>query len=72
MSALKLIGEYLIADGLITPEQLEQGLQKQAALTERGHMPLLGTVLVQLGAVQEQDLAFALEEQERERMRIQA
>lgn len=66
------IGDYLIADQLITRAQLETALHKQADSARGGHMLLLGTVLVQMGAVQEQDLAFALEEQERERMRIEA
>ena len=66
------IGEYLIADDLITPEQLKQALELQAARIEREKMPLVGTILVEMGAVNEQDLAFALAEQERDRMRITA
>ncbi len=68
----KLIGEYLIAGERITPEQLQKALELQANSIQGGRMPLLGTVLVQMGAVNQQDLAFALEEQERDRMRVRA
>ncbi len=68
----KLIGEYLIDDDLITPEQLKQALELQAARMERGKMPLVGTILIEMGAVNAQDLAFTLAEQERDRMRITA
>ncbi len=66
----KLIGQYLIADNLITPGQLKQALELQATRIERGKMPLIGTVLIEMGAVNAQDLAFALAEQERDRMRV--
>lgn len=66
----QLIGEYLIHDKLVTPEQLERALETQATRIERGKMPLVGTVLIEMGAVNAQDLAFALAEQERDRMRI--
>lgn len=66
----KLIGEYLLADHLITQEQLKTALESQANSIQGGRMPLLGTILVQMTALGEQDLAFALEEQERDRMRV--
>ena len=66
----QLIGEYLIRDDLVTPEQLTRALEVQAARIERGKMPLVGTVLIEMGAVNAQDLAFALAEQERDRMRV--
>ena len=66
----QLIGDYLIHDGLVKPDQLAKALEVQASRIERGRMPLIGTVLVEMGAVNEQDLTFALEEQERERMRV--
>jgi len=68
----KLIGEYLIDSALITPEQLQQALELQAARTARGKMPLIGTILIEIGAVNAQDLVFALAEQERDRMRVNA
>ncbi len=64
------LGEYLIKDHLITQPQLEKALALQANQLKGGTVPLLGTVLVQMGAVREQDITFALEEQERDRMRI--
>jgi phosphopantetheine adenylyltransferase len=66
----QLIGEYLIRDDLVTPEQLTRALEVQAARVERGKMPLVGTILIEMGAVNAQDLAFALAEQERDRMRV--
>jgi hypothetical protein len=68
----KLIGEYLIAESRIRPDQLQRALKIQANATRGGRRPLLGTVLVLMGAINQQDLAFTLEEQERERMRIRA
>jgi hypothetical protein len=69
-NSVKMIGEYLIADGRIMPAQVQKALEIQADSIQGGHIPLLGTILVQMGAINEQDLAFALEHQERERMRI--
>jgi hypothetical protein len=68
----KMIGEYLTAEKKITPEQLQKALQLQANSIQSGRMPLIGTVLVQMGALNDQDLAFALEAQERDRMRVSA
>ncbi len=63
----KLIGEYLVADGKITHEQLQTALERQANSMSGGRMPLLGTVLVEMGAVQERELTAELEKQERDR-----
>ncbi len=63
----RLIGEYLVAEKKITPEQLQQALEIQAGSTKGGHMPLLGTILVEMGAVEERDLTAALERQARDR-----
>ncbi len=65
----KPIGEYLVTDHRITRDQLEKALERQANLLYGGTTPLLGTVLVQMGAVKEQDVTFALEQQERDGMR---
>ncbi len=69
---MKKIGEYLIERNLISRAQLEQALETQAGRIEGGHMPLIGTILVEMGAVNEHDLNFALAEQERDRMRVPA
>ncbi len=66
----KLIGRYLVEDKLITEDQLERALQLQANSLHGGNTPLLGTILVQMGAAQEQDVTFELEKQERDRMRM--
>ncbi len=63
----KLIGEYLIAEKKITPDQLQSALEIQANSIQGGRMPLLGTILVELGAVDERDLTETLARQERER-----
>jgi hypothetical protein len=67
----KLIGEYLIAAHLVTPDQLDRALKIQAeSVHDGGRMPLIGTTLVQMGVLNEHDLAFALADQERDRLRI--
>ncbi len=63
----KLIGEYLLAEKKITNDQLQAALERQANSIQGGHMPLLGTILVEMGAVSDHDLAAALEKQERDR-----
>ncbi len=68
----KMIGQYLIEQKLVTPAQLERALAMQANQIVGGHMPLIGTILIEMGAVKEQDLAFALAEQERDRMHVTA
>lgn len=66
----KLIGQYLLEDKRITKEQLEKALGIQANQVSGGHMPLIGTVLIEMGALDEQNLAFSLARQERDRMRV--
>jgi type IV pilus assembly protein PilB len=66
----KPLGEYMIEENLITRPQLEKALALQAKQLQGGTMPLIGTVLIQIGAVKEQDVTFALERQERDRMRV--
>ncbi len=63
----KLIGEYLIAEKKITPEQLQRALELQANSIQGGRMPLLGTILVESGALDERALTETLEHQERAR-----
>ncbi|MCL4395898.1 MAG: hypothetical protein M1482_14025 [Chloroflexi bacterium] len=65
----RLIGSYLVNEGVITREQLDEALVAQAE--HKGtSMPLIGTVLLKMGAINEDDLTFALAEQERDRMRV--
>jgi hypothetical protein len=68
----KLIGAYLLEQKLVTRDQLEKALEMQANQIDGGHMPLIGTVLLEMGVLNEQDLAFALAQQERDRMRVLA
>ncbi len=63
----KLIGEYLIAAKKITPDQLQNALEIQANSIQGGRMPLLGTILVELGQLDERSLTEALAQQERDR-----
>jgi hypothetical protein len=55
--ARKRIGEVLLASGVITPTQLEEGLALQRQTRQR-----LGVVLLQKGFLQESQLAQALSE----------
>ena len=52
------IGDLLVSEGLITPEQLSAALSKQASSGRR-----LGRLLVDLGFVSERDVALAIGEQ---------
>lgn len=69
---LKRIGEYLLEQHLVTQKQIDRALEIQAAKTTGGHSPLFGTILVEMGAVKDHDVTFALEHQERDRMRMPA
>ena len=64
------IGEYLVAEGKITPAQLDRALQIQATQANGTHLPLIGTVLVGMGVIRTDDITFALADQERDRMRV--
>jgi hypothetical protein len=64
------IGEYLIDDKRITPQQLQQALATQTERAQIGTKPLLGSILMEMGWLNSQDLAFALESQEREKRRM--
>lgn len=54
------LGEYLVSQGLVTREELEQ------ALEAKGERTRLGTVLVEMGAVDALSLRRAIEEQIKE------
>src|SRR5258705_11686987 len=51
----KLFGEILVADGLISREQLEEPLEVQKATGE-----FLGTILLELGQITESDIVRTL------------
>lgn len=63
MSEIK-IGEILLAQKIITPEQLREALEEQNNLSPQ---PLLGKLLVRLGYVQEQVLQQLLDRYEKRR-----
>ena len=65
----KLIGQYLLEDSKINETQIEKALEVQANSLHGGNTPLFGTLLVQMGAVREQDVTEALERQEIDRSR---
>jgi signal transduction histidine kinase len=57
------IGEYLLEQGLLTPDQLEAALAKQRTLSERGEPHLLGQTLLAMGYVQKETLDRAVTRQ---------
>jgi hypothetical protein len=67
-----LVGEYLIRHRKITETQLQRALEIQAIRRKDTRLLLIGTVLVGMGAIQTDDLTFALAEQVRDRMRVSA
>ncbi len=62
----KRFGEYLIDCDRITPDQLKKALELQV-LQLMGESVPVGKVLYQLGCIEEQDIAAALEKQELDR-----
>jgi general secretion pathway protein E len=54
----KLIGQILLKNGALTPDQLDEGLAKQEDSNRR-----IGEILLELGYIKEDDLLTALEEQ---------
>lgn len=66
--ACKRFGEYLIDHNRITPAQLQQALELQI-LQPIGDNAPVGKVLYQLGCIEEQDIAAALERQQSDRRR---
>lgn len=57
------LGETLIEEGLITPEQLERALKYQQEQAAAGKRVLLGKALVTLGFVEQEDLDRAIANQ---------
>ncbi len=67
MAERKPLGQYLLAEHLINQQQLDKALQTQANSFSGANTPLIGTVLIQMGALHEQDVTHALEKQARDR-----
>ncbi len=59
------IGEYLLARAMITEAQLDDALERQADLRERGQGRRLGEILCELGAISQIDLDRALDRETR-------
>jgi signal transduction histidine kinase len=57
------IGEYLIEQGLLTPERLDRALRRQKELTEKGKHRLLGQTLVEMELVDRETLDRAITRQ---------
>ncbi|MGH9196737.1 MAG: hypothetical protein ACRD1T_13460, partial [Acidimicrobiia bacterium] len=55
------LGEVLIAAGVLTPVQLEEVLVRQTET--KGRRPRLGSLVVELGYVSEEELAMAVASQ---------
>lgn len=51
------LGQLLLAQGIVTPEQIEKALAEQ---NEKGHRKLLGELLVEMGYCTENQIALAL------------
>ncbi|MBI4788004.1 MAG: hypothetical protein HY782_13280 [Chloroflexi bacterium] len=66
---MKLLGQYLVDGHQISEAQVQKALEVQANSLRGGQAPLFGTVLVEMGAVKEQDVTQALEQQEIDRSR---
>ncbi len=54
------IGEWLIRQGLITPDELQHALTQQVLLRRQGHAVHVGTLLVRAGFLQRDALERAL------------
>ncbi len=58
------LGDYLVEKGLVTPQEVNQALEIQAVSRRQGAPPqLLGKILVQMGAINQEDLDEAVTEQ---------
>jgi signal transduction histidine kinase len=58
------LGDYLVEKKLITQETLQRALQTQKQMQTNGHQaPLLGELLIEMGALQSEELDQAITEQ---------
>lgn len=67
---VKLIGQHLREDDLVSEEELEKALEIQSRRVQGGTAPLIGSLLVEMGALDQPDLDVELEKQARERIRL--
>ncbi|HEV3310884.1 MAG TPA: DivIVA domain-containing protein [Chloroflexota bacterium] len=54
--AAKRVGQYLIDAGVLTREQLDEALDRQKRMSKAGFHVLLGTILEEMGAIDQQSL----------------
>ena len=64
--AVPVLGEYLLREGYITPQQLESALRRHSDLAKRGTPKLVGQVLVELGYISSRQLESGLKQQQLE------
>ncbi|MBI3977709.1 MAG: hypothetical protein HY331_05945 [Chloroflexi bacterium] len=64
----KLLGEYLLDAGAVTPDQLAAALERHAELARNGEFRFIGQILVDLNFVRPDQVEQALELQRQERM----
>lgn len=62
-SLVPRIGEYLLDQGLLSPEQLQHALERQKQLADLGQRQLLGQTLVKMGLVDRETLDKAITNQ---------
>jgi len=62
--AVPYLGDYLVHQGLVTPNQLEMALRLHTDLKERGHPKPIGRVLVELGYINNDQLNRWLQQQD--------
>lgn len=58
------VGGYLIADGALTLEELDRGLEQQLHLSAQGREMRLGQVLIEMGIITPDQLERAIQQQE--------
>ena len=63
----KLLGQYLVEDHKLSDAQIQKALEIQANSLNGANTPLLGTLLVRMGLIKEQDVTQALERQTHDR-----
>jgi cell division septum initiation protein DivIVA len=61
--AAKRLGEYLIEAGVLTPEQLQEALERQKRMGRAGFHVLLGTILEEMGVLDRQRLEAVILQQ---------
>jgi hypothetical protein len=62
-----LLGEYLLAAGMITPEQLADVLEEQIIASQAGRYALFGAILIRRGMITQDQLDAFLEHQRNQR-----